>query len=211
MTNKKRKRPVNKKSQIISSKKKKQLKRKKKKNEHWLVKLAPFLFFLFCYLFLLSRISFTIVNGSSMEPTLHNSDWLLLKKKAAPKRYSVINFSPSSKKKEFYVKRIIGMPGDQIYVDGQSLYLNREPLSKKYFPKMGLDELPDGTTRIMVSKKISKELENLSEIPKGKYFVLGDNRNNSKDSRVLGLVSEQQFSGVVHLRLFPLTKWGLVH
>lgn len=171
-------------------------------------------FFLCIFLGILFLIKVTphIVTGSSMRPTLENRDRIFVNKGEVPKRYSIVTLDPLKKKKESYVKRVIGLPGDHICLEGTSLFLNQEqPIfsDKEYSSKTS--QLPDGTIKITVNKTVAKKMAELKQIPKDNYFVLGDNRNHSNDSRSFGLVSAKQIEGVAMYRYYPFNRLGRVH
>lgn len=154
------------------------------------------------------------VDGHSMAPTLADNDRLFVKKNAIPKRYSLIIFNPLNNSDMTYVKRVVGIPGDTIWFDNNTLYLNQTIENKGDRPEVNSylagKELPDSTLKIWVSEKIAKELYAFKEIPKNYYFVLGDNRNHSKDSRQLGLIQRNQIEGTVLGRYYPFSKMGLI-
>lgn len=141
-----------------------------------------------------------IVSGSSMDPTLKDGEILILNKLA--KKYNrediVVIDVVINGKKERIVKRIIGMPGEKIeYVD-HSLYINDEKIS-------------DSFNKITNDFSL-KDITGLEEIPEGYYFVMGDNRDNSLDSRDsrLGLIKEEDIIGKPIFRIWPLNKIGTI-
>ena len=71
--------------------------------------------------------------------------------------------------------------------------------------------LPDSTEVLQLDKKVADNLRNKTQIPKDYYFVLGDNRKNSADSRILGLVPKNSLEGVMKFRFYPFNKTGMVH
>lgn len=149
------------------------------------------------------------VDGKSMAPTFQPNDLILIAKRKEPTRYSMITFSPKDNEKESYVKRVIGLPGDRIKVDQEHLLLL--PKENDISPNIDLIEnIPDGTIRIALSKIAIQELSGHDRIPEDCYFVEGDNRLNSEDSRMFGLVSKEQIEGVVCFRYFPFSKIGTV-
>lgn len=136
-----------------------------------------------------------VVNGSSMEKTLSNQDCLLVEKLSYrfgnPDRYDIIVFQPYEKNKKLhYVKRIIGLPGETIQIIDGTIYINDVLLDEPY------------GTETMKNAGIAKEPVLLKE---NEYFVLGDNRNNSKDSRSLevGIVMKKQITGKVFVCVWP--------
>lgn len=147
------------------------------------------------------------VDGVSMVPTLEDKERLLVRRTTTFSRYNLITFEPADKPGESYVKRIIGLPGDHLHLEGNHLYLSSEDaLSLPEHPEAS--QLPDGTIKVLVSPEVVAKLQNLTTIPQGEYFVLGDNRNHSRDSREMGLINAGQIEGRVVFRYFPLTKMG---
>lgn len=115
----------------------------------------------------------TSVSGSSMEPTLSNNDQLILDKISyrfsEPKRFDIIVFPFQYKENTYYVKRVIGLPGETVQIDLEgNIYINGEILEEDYgkekinFPGLAVEPITLGDDE---------------------YFVMGDNRNNSSDSR----------------------------
>ena len=122
-----------------------------------------------------------IVSGSSMASTLHDGEILLLKKYDKKyERNEIIVFDYQGSK---LVKRIIGLPGETVEYESGKLYIN------------GVE------TEEMFSSITNDYYK--TTIPEGYYFVLGDNRNNSTDSRIIGLISEEQISGTTSFSLWP--------
>lgn len=154
------------------------------------------------------------VDGESMQPTLTNGDRLLVRRTESFQRYDMITFEPTDRETESYVKRIIGMPGDSLQMEGNRMYLyegSMKPTTAAVVSEsVDVARLPDGTLMVTLSEAAATALSQLKAIPEGQYFVLGDNRNNSRDSRELGLINEDQIEGRVIFRYFPLNKIGRV-
>lgn len=154
------------------------------------------------------------VKGYSMEPAIENNDRLFIRKGAEPKRYSLITFDPTGEQKESYVKRVVGMPGDTLWIDNNTLYLNHQMKEETEPPRtnsaLSGEELPDGTIKMWVTEEVAKKLYKVKKIPQNGYFVLGDNRNHSTDSRKLGLIAKKQIEGVVIFRYYPFSKLGAI-
>lgn len=147
----------------------------------------------------------TVVSGDSMYPTLMDDEGILVNKLAYINedidRFDVVIFTHYNNKLEkevYYVKRVIGLPGESILIDNGAIYINGE-LLEEYYGYYDTD-LPSYSG-------IAEETINIGE---DEYFVLGDNRNNSEDSRSFGCVSEEVVTGKVAFRIFPLSRIGKV-
>lgn len=135
-----------------------------------------------------------IVDGDSMYPNLVNNQVLLLKKyDKSIKRFDVVVINYN---KDRLVKRVIGLPGETIEYKNSKLYVNG---------KMIEEDMIDVKTADFRLDYIGYET-----IPEGYYFVVGDNRGNSKDSRIIGLVSKNDIVGVTNFSLFPFNKFGFI-
>ncbi len=143
-------------------------------------------------------IQVTIVHGDSMESTVSNKDKLAVSKVnycfVAPKRFDIIVFSKD--KEENFIKRIIGLPGEKVEIRKGVIYINGKELVEEF----GLEP-------------ISPESESLEiQLKKGEYFVLGDNRKVSLDSRyaAIGPVRRKEIVGKVLFRLYPVDKKHII-
>ena len=147
----------------------------------------------------------TIVKQTSMENTLHENDYMIMYKQAyrshSPERGDIIIFQSSmpdenTGKDKLLIKRVIGLPGDQLSIINSQLYINGEEYHEDY--------LKDGYTPAF---ETPQEGETYT-VPDGQYFVMGDNRAGSIDSRrsEVGTVSQEQIQGKVVLRLFPFNR-----
>lgn len=140
----------------------------------------------------------TVVKGESMEETLHEGESLLVNKLSfyEPSRYDIIVFYPQGEEvDEYYVKRIYGLPGETVQITGNDIYINGEKIEDNY-AKNAMDD-----------SGIAEEPLTLAD---DEYFVLGDNREVSLDSRDpdVGPVKEKNIAGHVVLRIWPLSKFG---
>lgn len=154
------------------------------------------------------------VSGQSMAPTFASGERILIQRGTRLTRYTIVTFEPKDSPGESYVKRVVGLPGDRIQVDGNALFLLPKEQSSQLeedFSKMTSSELPSGVQKITISEEAAKALHRYQLIPEGNYFVLGDNRRKSNDSRVFGFVNEKQIEGVVFFRYYPFNKIGRVH
>lgn len=124
--------------------------------------------------------------GESMEPTLHNHSPILINLECGIERKDVIVFSQENE--GWLVKRVIGLPGDTVQIKHNVIYINGEPIT-------------DSVNIIMDDYGIAKKPVTLKE---NEYFVMGDNRNHSYDSRAFGPIKANQILGVVEYALSPI-------
>jgi len=145
-----------------------------------------------------------VVEGQSMMPTLQEGNKLVVNKIGYQvddlQRFDVIVFHAN--KKEDYVKRIIGLPGDKIDYRNDHLFVNgqkeSEPFLDVYKQKMPGEKFTGDFTL--------EEITGKKTVPRGKLFVLGDNRLGSWDSRHFGFISIKEVVGKVDLRYWPLNE-----
>lgn len=144
----------------------------------------------------------TRVDGMSMYPTLSDGDHLIVDKLtyqfSDPKRFDIIVFPFRYQEDTYYVKRVMGLPGETVQIIGGVLYINGTALQEDY----GRETMEMGG--------LASEPVTLGE---DEYFVLGDNRNNSSDSREpsVGNIARESIIGKVRFRVWPLTGLGLVN
>lgn len=147
------------------------------------------------------------VDGESMVPTLEDQDRLILNKVANMDRFDVVVFPAPDEPEKQYIKRIIGIPGDTIQYQDDVLYINGEAVEEDYLESSIENMSPGGnfTEDFSLASKTGEET-----VPEGSYFVMGDNRQNSKDSRVFGFVDVSTVSGTANLRIWPLKDFGII-
>ncbi|OGG41648.1 signal peptidase I [Candidatus Kaiserbacteria bacterium RIFCSPHIGHO2_01_FULL_46_22] len=139
-----------------------------------------------------------IVSGASMENTFHNNEYLIVDQVTyrfeEPKRGDVVIFHYPVDHSKYFIKRIIGLPGETVLIDGQSVTIIN-------------DENPEGITLTEPYATIgSKDNDTKTTLEEDQYFVLGDNRDHSSDSRVWGVVTSDEIVGRAFLRLYPPTR-----
>jgi signal peptidase I len=137
------------------------------------------------------------VDGPSMEPGLHTGELVLVTQLAyrfgSPHRGDVIVLHPPSDPNgQPFIKRIIGLPGDVITITTTSIIVDGVKLNEPYTYPLGKDEIPN--TSVLDQQKVGPN----------EYFVLGDHRTNSTDSRVFGGVPRQNIIGKAEFVLWPL-------
>ena len=144
----------------------------------------------------------TEVIGSSMEPTLSDGDNLIVDKITyrlrEPKRFEIIVFPYQYSKGTYYIKRIIGLPGETVFIDEDgNIYIDGEMLQESY----GKEVIEDPG---LASKEIT--------LADNEYFVMGDNRNDSADSRFVsvGNIKRENIIGRAWIRIFPFNKFGIL-
>ena len=143
----------------------------------------------------------THVNGDSMNVTLEDGDNLIVDKLSyrfsEPERYDIIVFPYQYQEKTYYIKRIIGMPGETVQIIDGVVYIDGEMLDESY-----------GKEVMQYSGVAGDPIE----LGDDEYFVLGDNRNNSSDSRdpSVGNIKEDQIIGKAFIRIWPLNKFGIL-
>lgn len=144
----------------------------------------------------------TRVSGSSMETTLSDGDNLIVDKLSyrfqEPKRYDIIVFPYQHEENTFYIKRIIGLPGETVQVVDGYTYVNGEILSSDVYG-----------AEVMDSPGIAVQPIELGE---DEYFVLGDNRNHSSDSREasVGVLKREHLIGKAWVRIYPFDSVGVI-
>lgn len=140
------------------------------------------------------------IPSSSMEPTLEINDRLIIEKVSyrigSPQRGDLVVFTPTETLqargfKDAFIKRAIGLPGDTVEIKGGKVYVNGKALTENY-----IAEPPESDYGPVL-------------VPQDRYWVLGDNRNNSSDSRVWGFVPQSNLIGRANVRFWPLDRISL--
>ena len=183
------------------------------------------LFILFIALFGLSRLFvwFPVqVEGHSMDPTLANGERLIVLKTTSIERFDIVVAKEGEKN---IVKRIIGMPGDTISYDNDTLKVNGKKVDESYLAEYQKAYAKDKLQSVYSYNQYFQELAAQSKafttdsqgqetfsitVPKGQYLLLGDDRIVSKDSRQVGTFAKDQIIGEVKARIWPLSKISLI-
>ena len=141
------------------------------------------------------------VNGHSMENTLRPEEDIYVNKFAypfsTPERFDIIVFHSISAPGKQYVKKIIGLPGENVKIDAKgNIYINNVKLDEHY----GKEVIQDPG---LAAQEIT--------LGEDEYWCMGDNRNHSSDSRVIGPVPRSRILGKAFIRIYPFSKFGLIH
>jgi signal peptidase I len=136
------------------------------------------------------------VVGTSMEPNLHDGQYLIVDKISyrlgKPQRGDVVVFEPPNKPGEDYVKRVIALPGELVEIQNGQVFINHQPLDEPYIVRPG--------SYTYEGRRIG-----LDEL-----FVLGDNRNSSSDSHNWGMLSQDKVVGKAWISYWPPKQWGVI-
>lgn len=136
------------------------------------------------------------VVGRSMEPTLEDGQYLVVNKMVyrlhEPQRGDIVVFHDPRNGDRKLIKRVIGLPGEILEIKNGRVYINEQRLNESYIPNLGSSSRPPGP------------------IPDDCYFVMGDNRNNSSDSRSWGPLPREKIVGKAWLTYWPPSRWGLI-
>ena len=174
-------------------------------------------FILFITFFLLTRLFLWLpvqVDGHSMDPTLADRQRVIVLKHTSIERFDIVVAKEVEEgKTKQIVKRVIGMPGDTITYQNDKLTVNGKEVKEKYlkefqaaFAKDKLQQLAKDAKAFTVNAEGNTTFT--VTVPEGKYFLLGDNRIVSKDSRAVGYFDESALVGEVKFRFWPLNKIG---
>lgn len=188
----------------------------KSSKNHWLKELRDWVLAIVIAVaiaFLVRNFIFTLVKvqGSSMEPTLHTADRLYVNRLFyTPEKGDVIVFVSESDPEHPYIKRVIATEGDSIYIDfiTGDVFVNGELIEEPYIKEKTF--LTGGYIHDLISKG-NYSPENPIVIEKGHLFAMGDNRNNSKDSRELGPIPYEEILGGAVFRFWPMNQFGSVN
>lgn len=145
-------------------------------------------------------VQFTIqscqVDGTSMLPSFENGQRLLVVKAAywfgEPQRGDVVIFPSTTTPNENLIKRVVGLPGETVEIKDSQVYIDGTPLEEDYIADPPSNSYPS------------------TEIPEGYYFVMGDNRNHSNDSRHWGPLPGDDIIGKAWLTYWPFSDWHIV-
>lgn len=188
-------------------------------------------FALFIIVMLLLRVYVwqpVIVEGHSMDPTLADKERLVIIKTARIKRQDIVvakEYNKEDQSTKNIVKRVIGMPGDTISYNNDVLTVNgkviAEPYLTNYQKQLATDKLQQtyqfnsffqslGKNAKSFTMSATGQTDFTAKVPEGQYFLMGDNRLVSQDSRQVGTFSKKDIIGEAKLRIWPFKKIGLL-
>ncbi|WP_077621982.1 signal peptidase I [Sediminibacillus massiliensis] len=151
-----------------------------------------------------------VVDGPSMLPTLHDGDHMIVNKFnymiGKPERFDIVVFHATAQKD--YIKRVIGVPGDHVEVQDDTLYINGESVEEPFINDR--KQMMEGNQDFTFDFSLEELPGGYQEIPPEHVLVLGDNRGNSTDSRLLGLISYDQLVGEVQLLYWPMDRFRFI-
>jgi signal peptidase I len=137
------------------------------------------------------------VEGDAMEPNFHAGQLLIVDstvyQTSSPQRGDVIVFHYPDNPADTYIKRVIGLPGETLEIKGGQVIINDQPIDEPYLPIQAPEAQRGKWT-----------------VTQGSYFVMGDNRGHSSDSRSWGLLARRFIIGKVWMTYWPLGEWGTV-
>lgn len=141
-----------------------------------------------------------VVDGISMEPNFHDSEFLIVSRVnyllGKPDHGDIVVFHFPDNPREDYIKRVIGVPGDTVEIRDTQVYVNGNLLDEPYINEPCNDLSCD---------------DGIWQLAPDEYFMMGDNRNRSSDSRIFGPVQREYIIGEVVFRYWPLEDVGLMH
>lgn len=166
-------------------------KKEKSKFQKFLKEYGPYLITIILVILIKRYIVSPIkVQGDSMKDTLHNNDIMILNiigyRFSKIERFDIVVIDKGN---EYIIKRVIGLPGEKIEYKDNQLYVNGVKIKDSY------------------SKEVTEDF--LTTVPKNSYFVLGDNRTNSMDSRYFGAFERKYILGKTGLTIFPFNRMGI--
>ncbi|MGT2712188.1 signal peptidase I [Streptococcus oriscaviae] len=187
------------------------------------------LFILFISAFILSRLyiwSPVTVDGHSMDPTLQDQEHLIMVRTSSIERFDIVVAAEDdgTGSEKLIVKRVIGMPGDTIHYENDVLYVNDkevdEPYLDDYLAAFAKDKLQDTYSYNPQFQAVAQAATAFTQdangsasftvtVPQGQYFLLGDDRLVSQDSRRVGNFDKSAIKGEIVLRMWPLNRISL--
>ena len=179
-----------------------------------------------CFLLFRFVLSNDTVSGPSMQPSFENGQRLISVRHAAIKRGEVVIVKAPDEPGALYIKRVIGLPGEKIVSKNNQIYINGKKLNQPWLTQGRKMEDSATDTSFAATQNFTmaslaksrqfqqyytksqlKYINQYNRIPKGTYFVMGDHRSVSKDSRYIGTIKRKNIVAVVKLRYWPLNEF----
>ncbi|CQR47716.1 Signal peptidase I T [Paraliobacillus sp. PM-2] len=152
-----------------------------------------------------------VVDGPSMYPNLHDGDHMIVNKLnykiSEPNRFDIVVFHATKQKD--YIKRVIGLPGETVEIKNDTLYINGNAVAEPFLEQQKASLKKN--ERYTMDFSMSDIPGDFKVIPEDHLLVLGDNRNNSTDSRMLGYISYNQLVGNASMIYWPLDRFDMVN
>ncbi len=144
------------------------------------------------------------VEGLSMFATLDNNDYLIANKidyrLHAPQRGDIIILRPPTNNSTDFIKRVIALPGEKLLIRSGVVYINGHRLDEPYLPEAWTND-----------NNYPRNGSDGEVMPSDQYFVMGDNRNRSQDSRFFGPISRDRIDGKAWFRIWPINSFGNIY
>lgn len=144
------------------------------------------------------------VVGNSMEGTLSQNDMVVMERLSQVERFDVVVFRLASG--TTYIKRVVGMPGDSLRYQDDQLYINDQPVAEPFLADVKKQQSENNFTNDFTLEDLTGEVK----LGEDSYFVMGDNRRNSKDSRSFGAISASDIIGKARFVYYPVKHWHLI-
>ncbi|MGX4685309.1 signal peptidase I [Vagococcus sp. JNUCC 83] len=152
------------------------------------------------------------VSGESMMPTLVDGERNIALKMGDTKRFDIVSLVAPDDPSKNYVKRVIGMPGDTVEYKDDVLYINGKKMDEPYLAEKKAELKQTNPDDLLTPDFSLESLTGEKTVPENSYFVMGDNRQNSKDSRFpeVGFIPKENIIGKSKIAFWPPSKWGMV-
>ncbi len=168
---------------------------------------------------LLTAVRF-VVHGNSMQPALDEDQYIMVSRMAyrwqGPSRGDVVVLRHPERWNRNYIKRVVGLPGERVQVQGEAVYINGQLLPEPYLNGSGVREQPRGVGGSVNDAAFERTPDPGNDqvtdwlLGDDRYFVMGDNRADSDDSRGLGPVRRELIIGKAWIRYWPKSAWGII-
>lgn len=146
------------------------------------------------------------VSGPSMQPTFESNDRIIAVRHTNLQRGDIVILKAPDEPGALYIKRIIGMPGDTLQYKNDVLYINGKKVNEPYLDQYK-KKLKKG--QLYTNNFTLKSQLGVNRVPKDSYFVMGDHRDVSKDSRMIGFIKRSAIVGEVKVRYFPFNQFKI--